>query len=134
MEKQNKVSLEGLVKKVNEGCSLSKKEIELLNSILKKAKEEKEGKKDKREKLSKVIERTMTIALAEQTLKQAKKNHFHRLPLEEKTKILNEKANELKAFYEKETPKLKAEAKRLKREREEREFYERYEKKYSYEL
>ncbi|AWC27141.1 hypothetical protein CG478_000950 [Bacillus cytotoxicus] len=134
MSKQKKANLEDLVKKVREGRSLSKEEIELLHSILRKAKEEKEAKKDEKESLSEVIERTMKIALAEQTLEQAKKNYFKNLPLSEKTKILQGKVDELEAFYEKKTPKLKAEAERLKKEREEREFYENYFKKYGYEL
>ncbi|MED4409028.1 hypothetical protein P5609_001385 [Bacillus licheniformis] len=134
MAKENKANLEDLVKKVRKGESLSKEEIELLHSILRKAKEEKEAKKDEKESLSEVIERTMKIALAEQTLEQAKKNYFKNLPLSEKTKILQGKVDKLETFYEKKTPKLKAEAKRLKKEREEREFYENYFKKYGYEL
>lgn len=130
----NKVSLENLVKKVREGGSLSKEEIQLLHSILKKAKEEKEAKKGEKESLSEKIERAMTISLAEETLKKAKENEFKKLPLSEKAKVLHKKADELKAFYEKETPKLKAEGERLQKKREEKEFYEDYFKKYGYEL
>ncbi|MBB3908486.1 hypothetical protein [Anoxybacteroides rupiense] len=123
-EKQKKRIDELANKALNGG--LEKKEIDELHSLLKKSKEEQDKEKSSREKLSEKI----TIVLAEEALKVAQRKYHESLPLKERAKMLNKKFDEANKFFERATKELEAEADRLKKKREEREFYEKHAKKY----
>lgn len=130
---KEKKRVEELVDKALNG-GLKKNEIDELYTLLKKAKNEQENGENKKKNPKEWLSEGVMISLAEKALVVAKRKYHNCLPLRERHKIAIEKAKEMKDFYVKQTPKLKAEAERLKKEREEREFYENYYKKYDYEL
>lgn len=130
---KEKKRIEELVDKALNG-GLNKNEIEALYTLLKKAKNEQESGENKNKNPKEWLSEEVMISLAEKALVVAKRKYHKSLPLRERHKIALEKAKEMKAFYVKQTPKLKAEAERLKKEREELEFYENYYKKYDYKL
>lgn len=119
--------------------SLSKAEIDELRSLLKKVHEtKKKNTQDENKKLSEIakenISMSVSVAFGEHALKVAEEKFQKSLPLQERMKSMKTKMEELEKFYQKQTPKLQAEAKRLKEKNRERQIQEDYLKKYNYPL
>ncbi|WP_404408763.1 hypothetical protein [Jeotgalibacillus malaysiensis] len=119
--------------------SLSKAEIDELRSLLKKVHEtKKKNTQDENKKLSEIakenISMSVSVVFGEEALKVAEEKFQKSLPLQERMKSMKTKMEELEKFYQKQTPKLQAEAERLKEKNRERQIQEDYLKKYNYPL
>jgi hypothetical protein len=136
-KKVNWERINELIEKALNDGGLDKAEIDELKDLLKRAEEERKQKKTEKESLSERIDMSVTFVLGKKALEQVEKRFFESLPLKEQTKALREKAEKAEKFFKSTTPKVQAEAERLKKEREERElqeFYEKYAKKFNHKL